>query len=59
VQIVGLAGSGAPTNFYADETGAGQVQNLGTGNQLLFRGSVESFTMVNTGVTAPSSVFFR
>jgi hypothetical protein len=58
--MIGATGSGARLNSYENETGAGQPQSLGTGNELRILGSPSSFGVLNPGIDpAPAAEFFN
>jgi hypothetical protein len=57
--MIGVTGSGTRLNSYENETGAGQPQSLGTGNELRILGSPSSFGVLNPGIDpAPATEFF-
>ena len=57
--MVGVTGSGARANSYADEQGLAGPQNLGTGNQLVILSSPFVFGLLNPGIIpAPAAEFF-
>ena len=58
--MIGVTGSGTRLNSYEHETGAGQPQSLGTGNELRILGSPSSFRVLNPGIDpAPAAEFFN
>jgi hypothetical protein len=58
--MIGVTGSGTRLNAYENETGAGQPQSLGTGNELRILGSPNSFGVLNPGIDpAPPAEFFN
>jgi hypothetical protein len=58
--MIGVTGSGTRSNSYENETGAGQPQSLGTGNELRILGSPDSFGVLNPGIDpAPATEFFN
>jgi hypothetical protein len=56
--MIGVTGSGTRLNSYEHETGAGQPQSLGTGNELRILGSPSSFGVLNPGVDPTPPVEF-